>query len=74
MFQNDYHTNYSYSRKDKQITIYKEQELILIDDGLKMKFILYKEKLNPYMSIWISNNTFNALLLQRQGRNMLKQD
>ena len=74
MFQNQYQDNYSYSKKDKQIIIYKEQELISVDDGLKIEFILYKEKLNPYMSIWIPNNTFNALLLKRQGRNMLKKD
>lgn len=72
MFQNDYQENYSYSKKAKQITIYKEQELIVVNDGLELKFILYKEKLNPYMTIWISNNSFNTLLLKRQGRNMLK--
>jgi len=74
MFKNQYQDNYSYSKKNKQITFYKEQELIAINKGLETKFILYKEKLNPYMSIWIQDDIFNELLLKRKGRNMLKQD
>lgn len=74
MFKNEHKDNYSYSKKNKQITIYKEQELIAINDGFQLKFILYKEKLNPYMSIWIQNDIFNELLLKRNGLNMLKKD
>ncbi len=74
MFKNQYRDNYSYSKKNKQITFYKEQELIAINKGLETKFILYKEKLNPYMSIWIQDDIFNELLLKRKSLNMLKQD
>jgi pyruvate-formate lyase-activating enzyme len=71
IFKRDNGDRYSYDEQNKTITIYKEQELIAVKEA-DWRFLLYKEKLNPYMNIWIPDNVFKALLEKRQGKNFIK--
>ena len=64
-FQKLYGKNYSFSKKDNEIITYKEQELIGIKDS-SWHFIIYKDRLKPYMSIWIPKTVFDSLLLMRE--------
>ena len=58
-FQKIYGRNYSFSKKNNEITTYKEQELIGINDS-SWHFIIYKDKLKPYMSIWLPETVLDS--------------
>lgn len=61
-FKKLYGVNYKFSKNE--ITTYKEQELIGLNDSI-WRFIIYKDKLKPYMSIWVPEKVLDSLLLLR---------
>ena len=63
-FQKLYGKNYTFSEKNGEIITYKEQELIGINDST-WRYIIYKDKLKPYMSIWLPEKVLDSLLLMR---------
>jgi hypothetical protein len=63
-FQTLYGNAYTFSKKNNEIITYKEQELIGINDS-SWRFIIYKDKLKPYMSIWLPEKVLDSLLLMR---------
>ena len=63
-FQKRYGKNYTFLEKNAEIITYKEQELIGINDNT-WRYIIYKDKLKPYMSIWLPEKVLDSLLLMR---------
>ncbi|WP_029511432.1 hypothetical protein [Croceivirga radicis] len=61
-FKKLYRENYKFS--NNEIITYKEQELIGLNDSV-WRFIMYKNKLKPYMSIWLPEKVLDSLLLYR---------
>ena len=72
MFADRYGNDYSFSEKKQRITFLRYGELIATDKTGEWKFIVYKEKLNNYMKIWMPESTFKELLKKMTGKNMLK--
>jgi hypothetical protein len=61
-YQKQYGNHYDFSTIDNKIITYKEQELIGINDSSTWKFIMYKDKLKPYMSYWLPDTVLDSLL------------
>lgn len=60
-FKNLYNENYSFIESENRIITRKEKELIGVKET-NWKFVLYMEKLNPYMPIWIPEDIMKGLL------------
>jgi len=64
-FKQLYGENYSYLEENNEIVTYKEQELIGINDDNSWHFIIFKDKIKPYLHIWIPKTVLEKLLLLR---------
>ncbi|MFW5872513.1 MAG: hypothetical protein ACOCVN_00855 [bacterium] len=73
LFENQYGEDYSYHEQKREISFYKEQELIALNDD-NWKFIPNKKKRVPYMSNWVPGEIFNMLMVIKDGENKLESD
>lgn len=71
MYRNQHGNNYSFSEKEEKISFLKKGELIAIKQNAEWRFIIYQDKLKPYMNLWIPQEVFVKLLAKKEGENMI---
>lgn len=57
--------NYTFIESDNTIKVYKEKEMIALNDSV-WRFIIYKDKIKDFMHLWVPQDVFNSLLLERK--------